>query len=120
MHKADDIRDLIGKNPPINPGRDKFEEKARVALPGDRVDGVGNSFVGHNPQNLVTLLRSGTLSPKAERQVRHAIKVHETFSGERMTGGLKRLDNKPPSRIDPDVIENKDRDPELEDFLRRM
>jgi hypothetical protein len=116
------MRDLLNETPPIDPGRTPEEETARVALPGDAVEGIDNPYAGKNPQGLLRLLRSGSLSPDEEGQVRQALALFEGFSGgDRVTGGMSRPAKAPPmapSAALPDVVNNPDRVPELENVFR--
>jgi hypothetical protein len=117
------LRDLIHSNPPIEQARTSAEERASVALPGDVVAGYDNPYSSHNPQELMRLIRSGTLSFDEERLAREAIKVFEFYSKERVVGGIcrseKSVKTKIPIRvIDEDVLNNADYDPELNDLFR--
>jgi len=120
MREYRSIRDLLSESPPVDPGRTPEEDRARVALPGDPVDGLGNPYAGRNPQGLLKLLRSGSLGADDERQVRQAIALFEGFSGDRLNSGMSRpvRPGAPRTEMLPDVAGNPDRDPELEDLFR--
>ena len=115
------MRDLLNEISPVNPGRSPEEALARAALPGDTVVAIDNPYVGKNPQGLLRLLRSGSLGSDEEGQVRQALVLFEGFSGDRVTGGMDRpakaLPPAPEEAL-PDVVENPDRVPELEDVFR--
>lgn len=127
------IRELIGSSPPIDPGRTPAEDRAGVALPGDPVEGFDNPFLGRNPQAVLRLLRSGSLSPDQEALARDALAVFEGVSGENLTGGIERAMPIPKlgvgageraeiegarREIDQDVLDNPNFDPELADLFR--
>lgn len=116
-----DIRALLNETTPVDPGRTLEEDKARVALPGDPVEVTHNPYASRNPQGLLRLLRSGSLDPDEESQIRQALVMFEGFSGERLIGGMDRPAKKPPPAPEealPDVVENLDRVPELENVFR--
>lgn len=126
MKTYGNMRDLLAGSVPVEPARTPAEERAGVALPGDPVDEVGNPYVGRNPQALLRLLRSGTLPPAEEERVRSAISVHESLTGDFLTGGIERKvpipnrkrDRAPAREVDADVAANPDFDPELAEIFR--
>jgi len=113
-------------SPPVDPGRTLAEDRAGVALPGDPVEAIDNPYVGKNPQVVLRLLQSGTLSPDQEGLAREAISVFESVSGENLTGGIGRAvpilkksgDQASVREVDEDVTRNPDYDPELADLFR--
>lgn len=117
------MRALLAETTPIVPGRTPAEEGARVALPGDPVEVVDNPYASRNPQGLLRLLRSGSLAPDDERQVREAIRMFEGFSGDRLSGGASSPVAGPaeaPEDALDDVVNNPDRVAALEDVFRSM
>ena len=117
------MRDLLNEISPVNPGRSPEEDAAGAALPGDAAVAVSidNPYVGKNPQGLLRLLRSRSLGPEEEGQVRQALILFEGFSGDRVSGGMDLPDKAPPPAPEealPDVVGNPDRVPELEDVFR--
>jgi len=109
--------------PQVDSGRTPAEERARVALPGDSVEGISNPYVGKNPQTVLHLLQSGTLPPDQEILAREAVAIFDGFSGDYLTGGIERsvpISKKGPSAraVDEDVAQNPDFDPEIANLFR--
>lgn len=127
MKTYSDMRGFLTDDQPPDPARTPDEEKAGVSLPGDPVESSSeiNRYIGKNPQSLLRILQSGSLSQEQESLVTEAISVFEAISGENLTGGVQRAvpvpamsDRMAVSGVDSDVLANPDFDPSIADLFR--
>lgn len=97
--KHEGLWNLVASNPPLDSGKAEEEDCIVAALPGDSIEKhllyenfAQNPFRGMNPQKVARALANGEISDStARRHAEHWIRLYESLSGDRVSGGPRRI-----------------------------